>query len=149
MFYRVLNFIIFFYIHAFRFCARFSRFCEKQQTCPMKITRRDGRVLHDIRRLFSSRCEIASYKEREKKGADQFYQDCITQRGCPLFRSREAKCRECIRLLINAGRVIWLRYVFVSYCFCNCYNVYGMRARHTDGDGARNIKCKRQGRGIY
>lgn len=27
-------------------------------------------VLHDIRRLFSSRCEIASYKEREKKGAD-------------------------------------------------------------------------------
>jgi len=138
MFYRVSNFIIFLR-HAFCFCAYFSRFCEKLVRWKILVGW-SVQVLHGIRRLFSSRREIANYGEREE-GSRLILSRLHNALWYSLFRSREVKPRVLITFVNNA--VTWYGYVFVSYCFCNCYNVYGMRARYTDGDGVRNTKCKR------
>lgn len=121
--------------HTFCFCPYFSRFCEKLVRWRILVGW-SVRVLHDIRRLFSTRREIASYGEREE-GSRLVLSGLHNATRCPLFRSHGAKPR--MYTFVN-DTAAWYGYVFVSYCFCNCYNVYGMRVRYTDGDGAREIQ---------
>lgn len=140
MFYRVSNFIIFFYVMHFVSAHVFHDFVENLSD--EDYSSRWSRLARHPTIIFIAVRDCELQRAREE-GSRLVLSGLHNAMRLPPFSISRSKMPRMYTFVNKCRRVIWLRYVFVSYCFCNCYNVYGMRARYTDGDGARNIKCKR------